>query len=152
MSRKWRACLGVVAAVVGGIVACDEAAEDFGPPRFLFAVYVLGDVTDDAGEPVPGATVRALAVTPDGGGRQGGLCRGTIHTLGTAVTAADGRYALYLSSRSEGGDPECLVVEAFPPPSSGFRRAVASGLDVTFRTDFHGSPVDTLQVDLQVSQ
>lgn len=111
---------------------CDCAA-----PADVAILY--GRVTNAAGAPVAGATVRAEHATAD--------CTDVVEEIGDVQSGSDGRYRARLElRRDDPGEESCL--RAFATPSAS-QTTLRTSDTLTFEVELNRTePFDSVRVDL----
>lgn len=130
----------LVFLVVSG---CKSATDGGG--RAISEAFIAGKVLTSVGQGVAGATIAAFTY--------GGACGppGQAHSFSQAATNTAGEYTIQVGSPSIRGEV-CVAVRITPMAGSGLRDSTITGLHPILRFPGLGVPIDTLRVDVVLSQ
>jgi hypothetical protein len=117
-----------------------SACGDSTPPDLTSVqAFVTGHVTDPAGAPVAGATVRIQASQPS---------TGNVLTEESTSTGSDGAFAVTLRMGLVSPQVTDILLTSTPPAGAALAPRTTTGLSVAFSIE--DPPTDTLRVDVSL--
>lgn len=131
---------GCAASLPAPEVPHDLADPDIVRRRIAARIRVVGSVLDEAGRPVPGATVHVEAHPRP-------RCVGGRGAIGDARVRADGWFIRTLYFYSLPATPSCLTFLVQPPAGSRLQPDSLGDVSSEFR---HGAAIDTVIVHFRL--